>query len=223
MGRRCPSLDPIAPKILSTRFLPAVDESLAVALGIAPHHPSAAFITCDQDHSLYVALDEATKHAPVEIVYARSQYAGARHASGPLSGEIMGLLAGPDPDCVDEGLKACVRCLEDETRFLAIGGDRRHVVFAHVISRLGEYLSQKAELPDGESMAYLMAPPLEAMIALDAALKAADVRLVRAFPPPTPTNFAGGYLTGDLHACQAAAEAFTDAVLDVAETPHRHF
>lgn len=190
-------------------------------MGIPPGLPSAAFVTCDQDHCLYVALDEATKHAPVEIVYARSLYAGSRHAPGPLAGEIMGLLAGPDPDCVAEGLRACLRCLRDETRFLAVRGQTQHLVFAHVIARLGEYLSAKAGLPPGESMAYLMAPPLEAMIALDAAVKAADVRLVRVFPPPTPTNFAGGYLAGELSACQAAAEAFAEAVVDVANDPHR--
>lgn len=219
------SLVPVPPKVLSSRFLPAIDATLAASIGVdAARYPSVAFLTCDQDHSLYVALDEATKHAPVEVVYARSLYAGARHAPGPLSGEILGVLAGPDPDCVAEGLAACIRCLEIETRFYELQmSPAGHLVFPHVIARLGEYLSVRAGLPPGESMAYLMAPPLEAMIALDAAVKAADVRLVRIFPPPTETNFAGGFLAGDLHECQAAAEAFLEAVADVAIEPHRGF
>jgi len=35
--------------------------------------------------------------AEVEVVYAKSFYAGAKHTSGKWSGEIMAILAGPDP------------------------------------------------------------------------------------------------------------------------------
>jgi len=68
-------------------------------------------------------------------------------------------------------------------------------------------------------MAYLVAPPIEATMALDAALKAADVRAVRVTPPPTETNFACAWLTGDLDACEAAATAFAAAVVAVAGSP----
>jgi ethanolamine utilization protein EutL len=219
------ALVPVPPRILSTRFLPAIDAALGASLGIdADRTPSAAFVTCDQDHSLYVALDEATKHAPIEIAYARSLYAGARHAPGPLSGEVLGVLVGPDPDCVAEGLAACVRCLEHETRYYELQMSRAgHLVFPHVVSQLGEYLSARAGLAPGDSLAYLMAPPLEALIALDAAVKAADVRLVKTFAPPTETNFAGGFLSGSLHECLAAAEAFLETVADVAIDPLRRF
>ena len=47
---------------------------------------------------MYVALDEATKHAPVDVIFARSFYAGAAHASGRLSGEILGVLAAAEPE-----------------------------------------------------------------------------------------------------------------------------
>ena len=60
---------------------------------------------------------------------------------------------------------------------------------------------------------------MESIIALDAALKAADVRLCRYFGPPTETNFGGGYLTGKLAAVEAAAAAFAEAVLEVAQSP----
>ena len=215
-------LRPIPPRTLSTRYLPAIVPSLGRSLGLDPErHPSAAFITCDQDHSLYVALDEATKQAPVDVVYARSLYAGRAHAPGPFSGEIMGVLAGPDPDCVDEGLKACIRCLEEGPRFYAADSDPRLLFFPHVVSQLGSYLSKEAGLEPGESMAYLMAPPLEAMIALDAALKTADVQLARTFPPPTATNFGGAFLSGELHECEAAAAAFEAAILEIAAAPRR--
>ena len=68
-------------------------------------------------------------------------------------------------------------------------------------------------------MAYLIAPPVEAMVALDEALKAADVELKLFYGPPTETNFAGGLLTGDQAACQAACQAFADKVCEVANNP----
>ena len=66
------------------------------------------------------------------------------------------------------------------------------------------------------------APPIEAMYALDAALKAADVTLTTFFGPPSETNFGGGLLTGSQSACKAACEAFADAVKFVAQNPTKY-
>jgi ethanolamine utilization protein EutL len=60
------------------------------------------------------------------------------------------------------------------------------------------------------------------MYALDAALKAADVRLAAFYGPPTETNFGGGLLTGSQSACKAAADAFRDAVMFVANSPKEY-
>ena len=57
------------------------------------------------------------------------------------------------------------------------------------------------------------------MVALDAALKAADVTLSLFYGPPSETNFAGGLLTGDQAACKAACEAFAETVCNVAHAP----
>ena len=68
-------------------------------------------------------------------------------------------------------------------------------------------------------MAYLIAPPLEAMVGLDAALKAAQVEMRVFYGPPTETNFAGGLLVGDQAACKAACEAFAATVCEIAGAP----
>jgi ethanolamine utilization cobalamin adenosyltransferase len=68
-------------------------------------------------------------------------------------------------------------------------------------------------------MAYLIAPPLESVVGLDAACKAANVRLAKWFGPPSETNFGGGYLVGDQTACEAAATAFASAIADVCAAP----
>ena len=215
-------LEPIAPTVLSVRRLPHADPALVAAYGGDPaRHTSLGLVTCDQDDAMYVALDEATKHAPVDVIFAHSFYAGAAHASGRLSGEILGVLAASEPEAIEHGLTAVLRCLAHDACFYDADGKRTVTVFPHVITSLGEYLSREAGLIAGTPMAYLVAPPIEATIGLDAALKAADVRAVRVVTPPTETNFACAWLTGTLDACEAAALAYAAAVVDVAMAPKR--
>ena len=57
--------------------------------------------------------------------------------------------------------------------FIRPNEDGSVVYFAHCISRTGSYLSAQAGVKEGTAMAYLIAPPLEAAVGLDAALKAA--------------------------------------------------
>ncbi len=215
-------LEPIVPTVLSVRRLPSADPALVTAYGGDPaRHAALGLVTCDQDDAMYVALDEATKHAPVDVIFAKSFYAGSAHASGRLSGEILGVLAANEPEAIEHGLAALLRCLQHDACFYDADGKRTVTVFPHVITSLGEYLSREAGLAPGSPMAYLVAPPIEATIGLDAALKAAEVRAVRVVPPPTETNFACAWLTGSLDACEAAATAYAAAVVDVALTPKR--
>lgn len=215
------NLVPQRPRLLSCRQLEQVDGQLARAFGLDPaRHGSVGLVTCDQDDSLYAALDHATKFADVDVVYAKSFYAGAAHASGPYSGEILGVLAGPDPDEVAEGLWALRQALETRIHFVTFEGHGAGpAFFPHVISETGRYLAPLAGLRPGEPLAYLIAPPVEAVVALDAALKASRVKLAKFFGPPTETNFGGGYLTGSLADVEAAAQAFTDAIANVVAAP----
>lgn len=213
-------LVPQRPKLLSCRQLERVEPQLAKALGLDPaRHVSAGLVTCDQDDSLYAALDHATKFAEVDVVYAKSFYAGSAHASGPLSGEILGVLAGHDPDEVAEGLWALRQALETSIHFVTFEGTTGPAFFPHVITETGRYLAPLAGLRPGQPMAYLIAPPIEASVALDAALKRSRVTLAKFFGPPTETNFAGGYLVGELADVEAAAQAFTDAIAEVVRSP----
>jgi ethanolamine utilization protein EutL len=214
-------LDPIKPTILSARAIPNVHRDFAAKLGLTADQRSVGILTCDIDDALYVALDEATKAAEVDVVYAHSFYAGSGHASGPLSGEIIGILAGPDPAEVRAGLTAAIDHAEQEAWFYAADEAGDLAFFAHTISRSGRYLSSEAEVDEGAPLSYLIAPPIEATIGLDAALKAAEVELKVWFEPPSETNFSGGLLTGTQSACRAACQAFQDAVLDVARAPHK--
>ena len=95
----------------------------------------------------------------------------------------------------------------------------RHFGTPYVISETGTYLSPQAWVKPGAPMAYLIAPPLEATVAVYAALKAAPVKLAKWIPPPSETNFAGAFLTGALADLNAARDAFIDAIEEVAKSP----
>lgn len=211
--------DPIRTNILSVRIIPNPDPMLLEQFQLPQGHRSLGILTTDCDDVSYAALDEATKKAAVSVVYARSFYAGAANASTALAGEFIGILSGETPAEVRSGIEAAVSFIEHDACFYSANQEDSVVYFAHCISRTGSYLSKEAGVAEGTAMAYLIAPPLEAMVALDAALKAADVTLRLFYGPPTETNFAGGLLTGDQAACRAACEAFADTVRGIAQAP----
>ncbi len=212
-------LSPIRAKALAVRVIPKVAPDLARELNLKEGQHSLGILTADNDDATYVSIDEATKMADVEVVYAHSFYAGAKHASGLLSGEIIAMLAGPDPAEVKSGLHAAVQYLENSALWYSANEEASIAFFPHVVSRTGTYLSKVCKLAVGEPIAYLIAPPLEGIMGLDAALKAADVRMVSYTAPPSETNYMGVILTGEQSACQAAALAFQEMILEVAARP----
>lgn len=206
-------------EILSMQVIPNVDAGLAEKFKLKPYQRSLGLFTTTIDDIGYTAADEATKTTDVEVVYAKSFYAGSAHASGPLSGEFIGIIAGPSPDEVKSGLDSIRVTIESRAYFEAINGDDNHALYAHTISSCGSYLAEMAGVQEGQALAYLIAPPIEAIVGLDAALKAADVSVCEFFSPPSETNFGGGLLTGSHSSCQAAADAFKAAIFNMAKRP----
>ena len=200
-------------KVLAVRFLPNASRSLLEKLGTDCH--SLALLTTDCDDATYIALDEATKSARAKVVFARSFYAGAANATQPYAGEVIGILGADTPPDAASAMDAAVSALEK------VGFEEyRGVSFlAHTVSSVGSFLAEEAGVPIGSALAYLIAPPLESVVGLDAALKAADVRLCKFYDPPSQTNFGGGLLTGTQSACTAACQAFREAVMEVADSP----
>ena len=210
--------DRIPVTVLCAQHIANVSEGLRKSLRLPAHCRSVALLSTDCDDATYIALDEATKKANVEVVYARSLYAGAANASTKLAGEVIGILGGENPSEVRSGLQAAAALLQT-IGFQTANDEGSVVCLAHCVSRTGSYLSKLARIPAGQALAYLIAPPVEAIYALDAALKAADVKLQSLFAPPSETNFGGGLLTGTQSACKAACDAFADAVQAVAARP----
>ena len=201
--------------VLAVRYLANAAPTLAQSLGAPKGYACLAMLTTDCDDATYIALDAATKAADVQVCYGRSFYAGAANASTPNAGEVIGILAGPTPAAVRSGMEAALGTLE------RIGFQEENGVpfLAHTVARVGSFLAKEAGVPVGSAIAYLIAPPLEGMYAMDGALKAADVKLCKLYSPPSETNFGGGLLSGTQSACEAACAAFAEAVAEVAGRP----
>ena len=201
--------------VLAVRYLASATPNLCKALGASENTPCLGLITTDCDDATYIALDEATKAADVQVCFGSSFYAGAANASTPNAGEVLGILCAATPGAVRSGMEAALSALE------RLGFEQAGEVpyLAHTVSSCGSFLAKEAGVEEGSALAYLIAPPLESMYAMDAALKAADVKLCKLYEPPSPTNFGGGLLTGTRSACAAACDAFAEAVAEVAANP----
>ena len=202
-------------RVLAVRYLANATPAMCAALGAPKGYPSLAMLTTDCDDATYIALDAATKAAEVEVAYGRSFYAGAANATTPNAGEVIGILAARTPGALRSGMEAAVSALG------RVGFEEANGVpyLAHTVSSCGSYLAKEAAVEEGSALAYLIAPPLESMYAMDAALKAADVKLCKLYSPPSETNFGGGLLSGTQSACDAACAAFAQAVEEVARMP----
>lgn len=108
---------PVPVRVLCARTIANVSPGLSRALSLDPGQNSIVLLATDCDDVTYLALDEATKAANVSVVYGRSLYAGAGNAPTPLTGEVIGLLAGPTPADARSGLAAALAFLQDGPRF----------------------------------------------------------------------------------------------------------
>jgi len=206
-------------KVLASRELTSASPALCKALNAPKGYPCLGLITADSDDPTYIALDEATTAADVKVCYTHSFYAGASNASTPYAGEVIGILAAATPGALRSGMEAAVSALE------RIGFEEVNGVpyLAHTVSRSGSFLAKEAGVQEGTALAHLIAPPLESMYAMDAAMKAADVTLQKLYSPPSETNFGGGLLAGSRSACEAACSAFARAITEVAANPKGGF
>ena len=128
--------------VLAVRYLANASPMLAQALGAPKGYPALVMLTTDCDDATYIALDEATKAAEVEVAYGRSFYAGAANASTPNAGEVIGILAGRTPGAVRSGMEAALAALEN------LGFEQMNNVpyLAHTVASAGSFLSSETML-----------------------------------------------------------------------------
>jgi len=202
--------------VLAVRLIPNVHPDMAKALELKPGEKSLGLVPSTIDDPLYIGGDDATKMAQGRVAFCHSHYAGGVYPSGPLSGEALLMLAGPDPAEVTAGLNA-VLSFVDTLYYSSVKVKGEDLVWlAYTISNTGTYLSAEAGVDPGMPIAYITAPPLEGVYAMERALKAANVTSGVLWGPPTETNYMGALLYGTQSACRAACRAYDDAVFSVA-------
>ena len=172
------------------------------------------------DDALFVALDEGTKAAPVEVVYARSFYAGSQSSVGAAVGRGDRRVRGARSRRGARG----ARRLRAHARARGVVLRRRR---ARASSRSSRTWCARRELPvarGGHRRRRADGVSDRAAARVDGRRSTRRSRRRRcAWPSGSarrrrPT-IGGGYLVGDLPACEAAARAFAAAVVDVARAP----
>jgi ethanolamine utilization protein EutL len=214
-----PALDLIKPSVKAMRVIASLHEDLRHELKLSAAIRCLGLLTADADDVAYIAADEATKQAQVEVVYGRSLYAGAAHSPSPSAGEVLIMLGGPTPAEIRAGLDAMVNTIERGPAFQWADDGESTAFLAYLVARTGAYLSEIAGVALGEPLAYLVAPPLEATYGINAALKTAGTRLMTYVPPPSETNYSSALMAGSQAACQVACQAFSDAIADISRCP----
>ena len=99
-------------QVLAVRYLPGASAALCKGLGAPKGCSSLGLITTDCDDATFIALDEATKAADVQVCFGSSFYAGAANASTPNAGEVLGILCATTPGAVRSGMEAALSALE---------------------------------------------------------------------------------------------------------------
>lgn len=212
--------DKIYPEILSIVLLSQVTEALKKDLQLSEEHTSCAVITATIDDFVFLALDEATKKADVEVTYTGSFYGGNPNSSSKLQGEGIGVFAGKTVSGVEAAIDA-IHELYDSRQIYAVScnEDDSIAYLTYTVSSVGTYFAKTMGIPLGCSMAYLVGPPIESIYAADAADKASNAKLVKFYTPPTETNCSGAIFMGSQGDCAICCEVFGAAVQEIADNP----
>lgn len=212
--------DKIYPEILSLVRISQVTEALKEALHLSANHTSCAIMTATIDDFVFLALDEATKKADVDVTYTGSFYGGNPNSSSKLQGEGIGIFAGESVSSVQAAIDA-IREFDESRQVYAVScnEDDSITYLTYTVARVGSYFADTMNIPLGCSMAYLVGPPVESVYAADAADKASNAKMVKFYTPPTETNCSGAIFIGSQSECEICCEAFGLAVQEVADQP----
>ncbi|WP_130864009.1 ethanolamine utilization microcompartment protein EutL [Bacilliculturomica massiliensis] len=212
--------DKIYPEILSMVLISQVSEVLKEELRLSPEHTSCAVLTATIDDFVFLALDEATKKADVDVTYTGSFYGGNANSSSKLQGEGIGIFAGKTVSSVQAAMDAINEFYDSKQVYAVSCNDDDSIAYlTYTAASVGTYFSSTMGIPPGCAMAYLVGPPIESIFGADAADKASNARMVKFYTPPTETNCSGAIFTGSQSECVICCEAFGAAVQEIADHP----
>lgn len=208
--------DKVSGKVCVNRLLTDVEDIMLEDYALPEGYVDIGLFTTGCDGVGYAAADDATKKANVDVMKIYSTYGG----SGKFNdGQVFGVISGPTVSDVERGLRYVREFTENQAELYSISEDDSTLIFAQCISKIGKYFAKAFNLPEGSSIAYLMAPALEGAVGIDEALTVANVEVVKYWGSPTESNLCGAILTGSQSQCQTACEGFKSAIFDCVEDP----
>lgn len=199
-------------RMMSCRIIPLVNGDFAKAWKIPEDHHSVGFFATDNDDVGYLAVDDATKKANIQVIHAETYYGGYHCSWSSYGGSVFIMFSGPKVEDVRSGMRYVKDFLENHSRLRNFDGDEGTAFYAQTIPRIGKYFSELCHVPEGTSFAYLVGGPIETSYALDKALKASDTKIGYYWFPPSHANSSGAVVVGTESACRAAERAFVEAL-----------
>jgi len=208
--------DKVHGKLVMNRLLTDVEDIMIEDYHLPEGYIDLGLFTTACDGVGYVAADDATKKANVEVVNIRTTYGGHGNFN---DGQVFGIISGPTVSDVERGLRYVRDFTEREAGLYSISDDDTTMIYAECVSRIGKYFSKAYGLEVGSSIAYLIAPAIQGAVGIDEALTVANVEVVKYWGNPTASNMCGAILTGTQSQCQMACEGFKNVIFDAMEDP----
>ncbi|MEG1433328.1 MULTISPECIES: BMC domain-containing protein [Eubacterium] len=208
--------DKVSGKVLVSRLLTAVNDFMIDDYELPEGYVDMGLFTTACDGVGYVAADDATKMANIEVAKIYSTYGG----SGKMNdGQTFGMITGPTVSDVQRGLRYVREFVEEQASLYSISEDDSVVLYSECVSKIGRYFAKAYNLPQGSSIVYLLAPAIYGVAGIDEMTDYADVELVQYLGSPTHSNLCGGIFTGSQSQCRSAAESFKNAIFDYVDDP----
>lgn len=210
--------DQVHGKLVANRLLTDVEDIMLEAYNLPEGYVDIGLFETEFEGIGYVAADDATKKANVEVVSIHSTHGGSGLGKSN-DGHVFGIISGPMVSDVERGLRYVRNYIENEAGVYSISEDDSVLIYAEYVSRIGKYFAKALDLKEGSSIAYLVAPSMYGVIGVDEALTLANVEVVKYWGDPTASNLCGAIVTGTQSQCQMAVEGFKNAIFDCAEEP----
>ena len=206
-------------RITSQKIIAHVSDEFAKAYGLPKGHESVAFFSADNDDVAYLAADDATKKARIQVVHAKTFYGGADCSWSKYGGSILVLISGPRVEDVKSGLSYIQDFINRQAGLYCFDGDESKEFYAQTIAKSGSYFSEEFGVEKGQPYCYLFGSPIESAYAIEKALRASDTTMAYYWSPPSVSNSCGAILTGTESACKTATRAYIDALGAAMENP----
>lgn len=205
--------------MLSQKVMANVSPEFAKAYNLPEDHRNVAIFSTDNDDVGYLAVDDASKKANIKVIHGETFYGGNMCSWSKYGGGVFILFSGPKIQDVKSGLAYVKDYIENKSGLYNFDGDDGTAFYAECVPKVGKYMSEKYNIPEGSAYAYLVGGPIETNYALDKALKASETQIAYYWMPPSHANSSGALLYGTESACKAATRAFVDALRYAIENP----